>query len=139
MRSLSGPLATRVLSLSPGVERIVERRLEPELELVVPAVQQSKARSDRLEPPALGRTIGVGHDVGAVDHLAEQRQGGIPVESIGLQDALEGAAPIHVAERRALDVERRRAFPSRRVLDPLWSDEQELGLRVDEAANQPRA
>lgn len=60
--------------LAPDVERVVQRRLQFDLLMIIPAVEVGKAVGDRLEPTSLGHRVEVGRDVDGVDDLRQRRE-----------------------------------------------------------------
>src|SRR5439155_12310276 len=131
-----GPNLT-LLPAAPGVQRVVERQLELQQSPVI-GLDVAEALRDGQQAGRLRRGVLFAGDVGAVDDLRHAAHGRIrDVER--LDQDLEGALPVAVRELGAGRVEGARSVQRRVVEDLVGRDVDDLGVSIDEAADQPRA
>src|ERR1700690_2353668 len=90
---------------APGVERVIERGLEPNLQVVLGAVRHRESVRDGLQSGRLRRQRDVGRDICAVNdprHSLERRI----MELVLDEERLEAAAAVDVAQLDAGHVKR---------------------------------
>src|SRR6266550_5942723 len=93
----------RRLLLAPGIQRVVHRGLEVDLQVVALAMDHCEPMGDRLESGCLRGPGDVFTDIRSVHDLREAVQSRV-VEPVLEEDRLKAAAAVHVAELNAADV-----------------------------------
>jgi hypothetical protein len=122
---------------APGIKRIIYIELVGEIFQII-GETQAETFGDRFDSARDRVGINVLGYVGGMDDPGHPQQPGI-LEVIFQDDRLERAAPVFVTQLDAWSVKRDGAgFPGDPV-DLDLRDEQELGVAVDEAGDQPRA
>src|SRR5215470_3584528 len=136
---LSVGLAPSHHLLTVSIERVVDDRLCCDHFVIVFEAKVPKAFGDRVKPRGLRLIPQRVVRVGAVYDLCQKNDGWITREPMFLHKRIERALLAVVSVLDALDVIGRRSFALRHVHHLLGWHEQELRLRVDEFADQPRA
>ena len=120
---------------SERVERVVHRELARHVVVIVTA-DRLEAGGSGVEPGGFGRQTAI-VGVGTPYDRGEGGQRRIH-QLVAVDERVEGAPRTLVTELHVRNVIGNRAFASRRVHDLARRDEQELRLRIDEAADEPR-
>jgi hypothetical protein len=94
---------------------------------------------DRIQAGALGGRVPVFRDIGRVLDLGQTDRGRIIDELELFDEHVEGALPVPVGVHGAFGVVRVPTLALGEREHLIARDEQELGLRVDESADQPGA
>ena len=113
--------------LGPRVERVVDRRLEGELSLVVDP-QEGEAIGDGGEAGGLGGDPDVLGDVGSMDDRRHERDRRV-VDLVRRDERLERAHPVAMGVHRAGRVEGDGALAFGEVEDLVARDVDDLGLQ----------
>src|SRR6266496_3912168 len=126
------------VGLAPGVQRVADERAFVEQPLVV-GLHRKAALADRQQPRAQRVAVQIVGDVGGVHDPGQPAQGRVAAELEGVDQDLEGALVPTVGELRTGGVERAGLFDFGDGEDLVGGDVADLGLGVDEPADQPGA
>src|SRR5438874_1232825 len=93
IRATSTP--RELVALTPGIERVVHRTLQPDLLVVLLAMQQGETAGDGAQACRFGRDPDVGGHIGSVNDAGELGEGRV-LQVVLQDDGLEAAAPVHM-------------------------------------------
>src|SRR6266566_4258916 len=136
-REITGHQGGELVALTPGIERVVHRTLQPDLLVVGLAVQQGEAPGDGAQSGGLWCDTDVGAYVGSVDDAGQLGEGRV-FQVVLEHDRLEAASPVDMTEFDVGHVVWNRVFPFGGRHDLAGGNEQEFCLRIHEPFDQPR-
>ena len=130
--------ACRDLRGAPGVQRVVDED-GPLEQAVVVGFDVEAAEGERQQRGGEGVGVELAVDVGGVDDAGQADEGRVAVEVVVVDEDLERALVVPVVVGGAGGVEAVGAFASCDGEDLVGGDVEDLGVGVDEPADQPRA